>query len=187
MTAFEFLSVALSFVLGLAVTLVMTSLLAAFRARGESKFHGLSFVWAGFVLVYQFQYWWAIYELAAVPVWTVGTFGMLLLLAVILFLAGGLILPTGHSTYPRDLGEYFRRDGRWGVFALATYSVVGTGGNVLLFDTALTSPLHMIQIGAAATSLTVVLSERPAVQWVATAVFGVLLATGVALATPAAY
>lgn len=187
MTAFEFLSVALSFVLGLAVTLVMTSLLAAFRARGESKFHGLSFVWAGLVLVYQFQYWWAIYELSAVSVWTVGTFGMLLLLAVILFLAGGLVLPTSHSTYPDDLGEYFRRDGRWGVFAITAYNLVGTGGNVLLFDTPLTSPLHAIQVGAAATSLIVVLSERPRVQWVATAIFGALLAIGVALATPPAY
>ena len=70
MTAFEFLSVALSFVLGLAVTLVLTSLLAAFLARRETKLDWLPFTWAAYVLVYQFQYWWAIFELSSFPEWT---------------------------------------------------------------------------------------------------------------------
>ena len=187
MTAFEFLSVALSFVLGLAVTLVLTALLAAFRARHQSKMDWLPFVWAGYVLVYQFQYWWAIFELSAVPVWTVGTFGMLLLLAVILFLAGGLTLPTGSADYPSDLGEYFRTDGRWGVAALAVYSIVGTVGNVLLFGSSFTDLLHLIQMGSVATALVVVTARSRALQIGATLAFGLMLAIGVMLATPGAY
>ncbi len=187
MTAFEFLSVALSFVLGLAVTLVLTSLLAAFRARGESRMDWLPFVWAGYVLVYQFQYWWAIFELSALPVWSVGTFGILLLLAVILFLAGGLILPTGSADYPSDLGVYFRRDGRWGVAALASYSLVGIGGNVLLFGSSLGDPLHVIQSGAVGAAAVVVAARSRALQVAATLAFGVILAVAVVLATPGAY
>jgi hypothetical protein len=187
MTAFEFLSVALSFVLGLAVTLVLTSLLAAFRARRESKMDWLPFVWAGYVLVYQFQYWWAIFELSAVPVWTVGTFGVLLLLAVILFLAGGLTLPTGSADYPDDLGEYFRSDGRWGVAALAAYSVVGSVGNFLLFGTPILSPLTAIQAGAVGSAAVTVAAKNRMVQVAATLVFGVLLAIGATLATPGSY
>ncbi len=187
MTAFEFLSVALSFVLGLAVTLVLTSLLAAFRARHESRMDWLPFVWAGYVLVYQFQYWWAIFELSALPVWSVGTFGMLLVLAVILFLAGGLILPPASAAYPSDLREYFRADGRWGIVALASYSIVGIVGNVLLFGTSPVDLLHILQLGTVGAAAVVVAARSRTLQVAATVVFGVILAVGVALATPGAY
>lgn len=187
MTAFEFLSVALSFVLGLAVTLVLTSLLAAFRARREARLDWLPFVWAAYVLVYQFQYWWAIFELASLPQWTPASFGILLLLAAILFLAGGLTLPTGAGGYPSDLGEYFREDGRWGVAALAAYGVVGTGGNVVMFGTPLVSPLHGVTAAAVAAALVVVFSTGRGWQIAGTAVFGGLLAAAVVLATPGSY
>jgi hypothetical protein len=65
--------------------------------------------------------------------WSVATFGVLLLLAIILFVAGGVILPSGHAEYPSDLREYFERDGKWGVVAIASYGIAGTLGNLLLF------------------------------------------------------
>jgi hypothetical protein len=187
MTAFEFLSVALSFVLGLAVTLVLTSFLAAFRARSESRMDWLPFAWSSYVLANQFQYWWAIFELSSMPEWTIATFGMLLLLAVILFVAGGLTLPTGSGEYPHDLREYFRRDGKWGVVALASYGIVGTVGNVILFDTPLVSALHAIQVGAVGAAIAVASAKSRPVQVTGTLLFGVLLILALILATPWAY
>ncbi len=187
MTAFEFLSVALSFVLGLAVTLVLTSLLAAFRARHESRLDWLPFVWAGYVLVYQFQYWWAIFELSVLPEWTPASFGILLLLAAILFLAGGLTLPTGARDYPADLSQYFRTDGRWGVAALAAYGVIGTAGNVVMFGVPILSPLSGVTAGTVGAALIVVSSEERWVQIAGTLVFGGFLIVAVALATPGSY
>ena len=187
MTAFEFLSVALSFVLGLAVTLVLTSLLAAFRARRETELDWLPFTWAAYVLVYQFQYWWAIFELSSFPEWTVISFGLLLLLAIILFLAGGLVLPQGFTKYPDDLGRYFREDGKWGVVALAAYLAVGTAANVVLFESAMFSTLHVLQAAGLASAALVVINVRRSVQWSATALFGVLLIWSLVLATPWAY
>jgi hypothetical protein len=55
MTHFEFLSVALSFVLGLAVTVLLTSLLTAFRARRKTRMSWLPLTWAFYVLVIQFD------------------------------------------------------------------------------------------------------------------------------------
>ena len=187
MTAFEFLSVALSFVLGLAVTLVLTSLLAAFRARHTTRMDWLPFVWAGFVVTYQFQYWWAIFELSALPEWSVATFGVLLLLAIILFIAGGVILPSGTTEYPADLGDYFREDGRWGVFAIACYGIAGTLGNLLLFETPLVDVLNAVQLGTVLIALVVAASSSRRVQVGGTLAFGVLLGIGVVLATPGSY
>ena len=187
LTAFEFLSVALSFVLGLAVTLLLTSLLAAFRARRTTRMDWLPFVWAGFVLTYQFQYWWAIFELSALPEWSVATFGVLLLLAVILFIAGGVILPSGATEYPADLSDYFLQDGRWGVVAIACYGIAGALGNLVLFETPLVSRLNAVQAGLVLVALLVAGSSNRTVQVGGTLVFGVLLGIGVTLATPGAY
>jgi len=61
----------------------------------------------------QFDVWWEVYGLSSMQSWTAGAFVLLLLLALLLFAAGGLILPTGLSDYPEDLDEYFQKDGRW--------------------------------------------------------------------------
>lgn len=58
MTLFEFLSIGVSLVLGLGVTLLLTSLLAAFRARRRVRLDWIPFVWAAYVLAIQGQYWW---------------------------------------------------------------------------------------------------------------------------------
>lgn len=57
MTHFEFLSVALSFVLGLAVTVLLTSLLTAFRARRMTRISWLPLTWAVYILIVQFDVW----------------------------------------------------------------------------------------------------------------------------------
>jgi len=186
-SAFEFLSVALSFVLGLAVTLLLTSLLAAFRARRTTRMDWLPFVWAVFVLTYQFQYWWAIFELSSLPEWNIATFGILLLLAMILFVAGGMILPSGAADYPSDLREYFQQDGRWGVVAIACYGITGALGNRILFETPLVDRLNAVQAGTVLVALLVAGSSNRMVQVGGTFVFGALLGIGVVLATPGSY
>ena len=187
MTPFEFLSVALSFVLGLAVTLLLTSLLVAFAARRRTRMDWLPFVWAGYVLVFQFDFWWELFGLSALGTWSVQAFGILLILALLLFVAGALVLPTGVGAYPSDLAEHFRQDGRWGVFAIGAYCVVGSLANVVLFDFA---PLDLVNLlnalGVGIVGVTV-LGRTRAVQVGATLAFGVWLTTYLVLFLPRAY
>lgn len=103
MTRFAFLSVALSFVLGLAVTVLLTSLLTAFRARQKTRTSWLPLTWAAYLLVIQFDVWWEVYGLVSMESWSAGAFVLLLLIALLLFAAGGLILPTRLGDYPEDL------------------------------------------------------------------------------------
>ena len=187
MSVFEFLSVALSFVLGLAVTLLLTSLLAAFRARHSTKMDWLPFVWAGYALAYQFQYWWALFELSALPRWTVAMFGMLLLLAALLFVAGALVLPSGSRNYPVDLRAYFETDGRWGAAALAAYNLVAVLVNVVMFEMAITDRTTWVSLSLALTGGLVVVARSRNSRVILSLVFGALTLLGVALASPAAY
>ena len=122
MSQVETVSVALSLVLGLAVAHVLASGLSAFRARRETQLDAMPFAWAGYIFVSQLQFWWG-------PVFLLTTFDrvsgfaftVLVSLAVLLFVAGGLVLPSGGSTYPPDLKTYFDKDGRWGVLAYGLY------------------------------------------------------------------
>ena len=77
MSPFEFLSAGLSIVLGLAVTLLLTSLLTAFRARRRTRLSWLPFTWAAYVLIMQFDVWWEVYGLASLESWSVGAFVVL--------------------------------------------------------------------------------------------------------------
>ncbi|MDH3715839.1 MAG: hypothetical protein OET44_18555 [Gammaproteobacteria bacterium] len=55
-------------------------------------------------------------------------FILMIVLAVMLFLAGGLVLPVNEDRFPTDLSEYFEKDGRWGVLIYSAYWLLGVSG-----------------------------------------------------------
>lgn len=142
MTVFEFISVALSFVIGLGVARLLTATVAAFRARREYRLHWLSFVWAAIIFLWLIQYWWAIFELnLIIEQWAMWRFGFLLGLAMLLFAAAALILPIR----PReDLEADFDHNGRWALLILGIYFISGVVANRLLFGLDLFAPLNLL-------------------------------------------
>jgi hypothetical protein len=187
MTQFEFLTVALSFVLGLAVTVLLTSLVTAFRSRRKTRMSWLPFAWAVYVLVMQFDTWWEIYGLVSMESWSVGAFILLLLLALLLFLAGALVLPTGVGDYPEDLDEYFVEDGRWGVVVVAAFIVTGIIANVVLFNFPLFGNMNIWNALALGLITILIATKRRAVQRAVTIVYGVWLGMYLWMFVPATY
>ena len=146
MTIFEFATVAVSLILGLAVSYLLESLVGVFRMRRRCRMDWIPFVWAGCVFVHQFHFWWALYEVHSMPLLSVGMFTLLLLLAGLLFLAGALVLPSGESEYPDDLGVYFNTDGSWAVAALALFNMMAVAINILLFDSPITETANLLNL-----------------------------------------
>ena len=184
MTLFEYLSIGVSLVLGLGVTLLLTSLLAAFRARRHVRLDWIPFLWAGYVLAIQAQYYWATWALSDRTEWTVFSFGMPLLLASVIFVAAGLVLPSGHGDYPSDLGVYFEQDGKWAIAALAARGAVAVGTNVFVMGASPVSVVQgliLLQVAAAVFFL-LVKTRGPKVA--STLVYGVVLSITLVLATP---
>jgi len=173
MTQFEFLSVALSFVLGLAVTVLLTSLLRAFRARRKTRMSWLPLVWAIYILVIQFDVWWEVYGLSTMETWSVGAFVLLLLLVLLLFAAGGLVLPAGPGDYPQDLNEYFQEDGRWAVAVIGAFHLASIMVNSALFNVGMFDPMNLWNLVALAIVAVVISTKRRAVQGGATIVWGI--------------
>ncbi len=187
MTHFEFLSVALSFVLGLAVTVLLTSLLTAFRARRKTRMSWLPLTWAFYVLVIQFDVWWEVYGLASMESWTAGAFVLLLLIALLLFAAGGLILPMRRGDYPEDLDEYFQQDGRWAVAVVGLFQATAIIANTALFDVDVFGPMNIWNALAIAITVVVVGAKRRVLQGAATIVFGVWLGAYIWMFVPSTY
>jgi len=187
MTQFEFLTVALSFVLGLAVTVLLTSFVNAFRSRRKTRMSWLPLAWAVYVLVTQFETWWEIYGLASTEIWSVGSFILLLLVALTLFLAGALILPSGVGDYPEDLDKYFREDGRWGLALVAAFCLTGITANTVLFNLPLLGRMNLWNAFAIGLIAVAIAAKRRAVQCAATIAYGVWLGIYLWVFMPATY
>ena len=187
MTHFEFLSVALSFVLGLAVTVLLTSLLTAFRARRKTRMSWLPLTWAAYVLVMQFDVWWEVYGLVSMESWSAGAFVLLVLLALLLFAAGGLVLPTRLGNYPEDLDEYFQEDGRWAIAFVAAFCATAIIANVALFDVGIFDPMNIWNALAIAITVVVIGVKRRVIQGAATIVFGLWLSAYIWMFVPGTY
>jgi hypothetical protein len=187
MTHFEFLTVALSFVLGLAVTVLLTSIVTAFRARRTTRMSWLPLTWAAYVLVIQFDVWWEIYGLAAMEQWSVGAFILLLLVALLLFAAGALVLPTPGGDYPKDLKQYFDQDGRWGVAVVGSFQMLSIIANTALFDFPLLGYMNIWNLAAMLLITMVVVATHGAIRGALTIAFGLWLATYLWVFVPVTY
>ncbi len=134
MTEFEFLAIGISLILGLGTTLLLSSFLTVFVNRHEIKFDWIPIVWAFFVLIIQIQYYAATWNFNSVTEWSFFKFATPLLLAGLIFIAAGLVLPTGQGKYPSDLRTYFERNGKWAVGALATRGVIAILSNHIIWN-----------------------------------------------------
>jgi hypothetical protein len=152
-TAFELVALGLSFILGLGITQLLSSVVAAFRARRQSRIHWMPLVWALCVFVLQLQYWWAIFGLRTlVKVWTFAHFGTLLVLALTLFVAGALMLPDRRAQPGQSLLCYFTGEGRWAVAAQAAYHIEALVANATLFGVGLGESANLpVWVGLALT------------------------------------
>jgi hypothetical protein len=143
LSTFEYLSVAFSFVIGLGVTYLLSSVLSLVRERRVCTPDWLALLWAGYIFTYQVQFWWALFELSPTESWTLPQFLGLLTFSLLLFGAGGLVIPHDAARHPEGLRAYFETDGRWGVALLGAYFVLAAPFNASFFGTPFLDPLNV--------------------------------------------
>jgi len=115
--AFDYLSVLLSIVLGLAIANVLARLATVVTARERIDFYWPPVAWAVWLFFISVQHWWAEWGVRHTRDWSFGAFWLELLVPVDLFLLSTLVLPERDASGPLDLGEWYFRNRRW-FFAL---------------------------------------------------------------------
>lgn len=113
MNAFDYLTVLISIVLGLAIANVLTRLAAVITARERVDFYWPPVAWAVWLFFIAAQHWWAEWGLRHTQGWSFGIFWLELLTPVDLFLLAALVLPDREEDGRIDLGEWYFRNRRW--------------------------------------------------------------------------
>jgi len=127
MTSFDYLTILISIVLGLAVANVLARLAAVMSARENVDFYWPPIAWAVWLFFIAVQHWWALWGARRTTEWTFVGFWLELLTPVLLFLLSALVLPERADEGRLDLGEWFDHNRAWffGIlFLLPAVSIV---------------------------------------------------------------
>lgn len=95
---------------------------------------------AACIFILQIQFWWAIIELRKMETWTFGQFLVLLVVALLLFLAAALVIPDKELREDQNLLDEFHRDGQWALVILSLYATVAVMANIIFWD------MHIISV-----------------------------------------
>ena len=117
MTSFDYLTVLVSIVLGLAITNVLTRLAAVISARDRIRFYWPPVAWAIWLFFLCVQHWWAEWGVRHTLRWTFLDFWLLLLVPVVLFLLSALVLPERFDDEMLNLEDWYINNRAW-FFAL---------------------------------------------------------------------
>ncbi|MEZ5330951.1 MAG: hypothetical protein R2991_02605 [Thermoanaerobaculia bacterium] len=187
MTVFEYVTAALLLILGIGVTQLLTDVVDAFRRRQTTPLDWIPMTWAALVFAAQMQFVWAVYELNGLrSAWTAVEFTGVLLLALLLFVAGALVVPRA-SDEATDAWTQFLQDGRWALLVLIAFFVAAYVVNIGLFDESPLSVANLENLVLAALLAVILRSRsRRAWRWL-TLLFVVLYAISIGLLSPASY
>lgn len=112
MSPFEYISVLLSVILGLAVTQVLQGYRSLLLSRTRVRRHWPTLIWSVLVLVFAGQSWWASFGLADREQWTFAVFLVLLVQMGLLYMLAAVILPDVPEGMDIDLPRHFEAQRR---------------------------------------------------------------------------
>ena len=135
MSAFEYVSVLASVIIGLALVDILVSLNRLIRAAGLVRWHWAAPAAALLVTLTIIQIWWSLYRPQDAPM-TIGQFLPLLVELVLLFLLAAAALPDEVPADGLSLKNYYQRNGRyfWSLFAAALGWLLVVGAVETLAD-----------------------------------------------------
>ena len=120
MSEFEIFSVVLSFILGLGVAQILSSIVYVIHSRRDTTLRWTTFLWAWAIFLFHVNFLFAalwFYSADRSFTWYLVD----LLSAVVLFLSGGLVLPPDSRPLPEDLRTFFDRDGKLALVPLGIF------------------------------------------------------------------
>jgi hypothetical protein len=107
MTAFEYLSVLLSIILGLAITQILQGYRALLLSRTTVKAHWPALIWSGLLLLFAAQAWWASFGLEAQTEWRFDTFIIIFAQMGLIYMMAALVLPDVLHGTEIDLASHY--------------------------------------------------------------------------------
>ncbi|MFK8042378.1 hypothetical protein [Congregibacter sp.] len=173
MTQHEYVFVAISIILGLAITRLLGHMGGLIRAHKRIKFHWATALWAMSIMLLTLQMWWVGWALRDLAEWSIIDFLFLVAGTVFIYGAAELALPVEDYDLANDLEldflDHSQTLGRVSAAFMVGYFAVGPYFNIRLLNNA---PLPSILLAGLGALLAVSIVFKP--RWFK--VFSVLIA-----------
>ena len=124
MGQFEYLSVLVSIIVGLAITQLLSGAARLIQLRARIRMHGATLCWMASLFLIEVQVWWAAFERREIEEWSFFSFLLYLLIPITLFLLSYLVLPDLGDEDAPDLGANFAGNRTWFFGLLAAIPVI---------------------------------------------------------------
>lgn len=163
MTQHEYVFIAISVILGLALTRLLNSIAELIRAYKRVTFHWATALWSIVIMVFILQLWWVGWELRLVTQWTIIDFFVLVTASIFVYGAAELALPTEDYDISNDAELIFlthsRSFGRLSALSMLGYFCVGPYVNITMFGN---PPLLSFLFPVIGSILMLLIALRPA-------------------------
>lgn len=163
MTQHEYVFIAISVILGLALTRLLNSAAGLIRAHKRVTFHWATALWSAVVMLFILQLWWVGWGLRSVTDWTFIDFFVLVIGSIFVYGAAELALPTEDYDISDDTELVFlthsRTFGRLSALSMLGYFCIGPYVNITMFGNPALLSLVFPVIGG---SLMLLIALRPA-------------------------
>jgi hypothetical protein len=113
MSQFEYLSVLVSIIVGLALTQLLSGAARLVQLRKRMRMHAPTLLWMPTLFLIDVQVWWVAFERRATTEWHFFSFLLYLLIPVMLFLLSYLVLPDLGDEDEADLRDNFDGNRAW--------------------------------------------------------------------------
>jgi hypothetical protein len=167
MRAFDYVITLFAFVYALATAHLLTTVAELIRERARVRFSWVHAAWMGVGLFEILAWWIGMWDMRALPSWSVPMIAFLFIMATLIYLQVRLTCPNIVADGEIDLPEFHRRNGREYIAAFALVALLTIAVNILFGE--MTSVNEMVLQNLAVVPMFVIavvatISFRPWVQ-----------------------
>ena len=157
MTQHEYVFVAISIILGLAITRLLHTVGMLTRAHRQVTFHWSTALWGLCVLCYCLQFWWVGWALRDIVTWSFADFAILTAGAICVYGASEMALPVPEGNRAPDFLAHSESLGRLSALSMLLYFGIGPYVNITLFGNGLLPSLAVPLVGMVLMALVIFL------------------------------
>lgn len=178
MTQHEYIFIAVSIILGLAITRLLHTAAMITRAHNRVIFHWSSVLWTGSIMLYILQLWWVGWGLRTIEQWAFVDFIVLVFGSSCIYGAAEMAL-TAPEEGPVDMLKESQQLGRLSAVSMLLYFLVGPYVNIAMYSNAILPSIAVPAIGMLLMVLVITIPSRFKLWSVLFALysFGILMVT----------
>ena len=175
MNPFEFLSVLISIIVGLAITQLLSGAARLIQVRARVRPHATTLLWMATLLLLDTQIWWAAFERRDTSDWNFFLFLLYLLQPTLAYMVSFLVLPELGNEDEIDLAANFAGNRPWFFGLLALLPLISLVDEYINGGTIPRDADAAFRVSFLALALTACLVRSPRVQlWIAGASLALL-------------